>query len=766
MKKKVILFSDSPFYKSGMGIVINHLAQQFARDYDVSILGWHHVFHPIETQKNYPLPLYPIKKESLYPQGYKEEPEQVGQAISSILKGIEEEAYLITLGDIYDFRYMSVLKDLIHVKGYNFRWIHHLNIDSSRISNKFMSTFMHTNKIVCTSKWGMNQLKQFDPSLDVDYCYHGIDLQKYHPINLEEKEKVVNHPQLKYDLYLGDKFVVLVDGQNTARKDIPRAIDIFTKFSANRDDCVMMLITDPLSENGNGHNLLELMSEEDIDAQKIMFLCNNITRMQNYQDEHMNYFYNLATVLLNCSKGEGFGLPYLQAFATNTIPLATDFSANTELLSEGRGEIVKVKDYENVVFNGKMATMDEEDAINKLEKLYNLWATSSLKSYYIAGQQFVKEHTWEHVYEYFKDVIENNKYRKVHSFSRNSPQVPVNTELRRLFTKHLGTCKAKNKIGMVVMGGIGDNLQATPIIKAISKKYEDCCIYIVCEGNPEVFFKHNNATEGFIHSNIFVATAPGKSFVEIVKSVHDLFDVFYDIRYVSYCFDNAGKNPVPEESVNFFRKNAMYYNGWPWQNNRIYMLNKHVADIRLQSSGLQGYASIKDMAMDMSPVKLPEGKYVVLNNGAGNVGTLKIIDNSVLEDVVKYLKECGYKCVQVGRGNETFINGCIDLRDMTNLWETNYVLKHAEFSICPEGTIYHMSHAQGLRSIVYLSVTHPECFVYEDSIVLPSKNTKDYKCNPCWWTSEYWSNKCALGYEKCINFPNAGEIVEGSKKIC
>lgn len=750
---KLMFFSDTPAVQSGMGRVAFNLGKYFHAhpNIEFAAIGWHHA--SFENNWN-GWKVYPSSKLTMVND---QEPER--KAVQAALEDFQPDI-LVTLSDVWDMQYMQGLNEAYP----NMRWLAYYNVDSTPLTLDHLRGLADPLQTVVTSHYGKQVVAQTDPSIDVDVVWHGYDPAIYRWLNIPNSaRKLWEDPdkKTKVALDVSNKFVIFMDSQNSRRKNYTIAIDIFQKFSQDKDDVHLLMCTNQ-KDTVHGYDLeyyLEYCT--NIKRGTANFLPNDMTKGQWFDDQTMNKFYNISDVYLSTSMVEGFGLSFLQAMATKTIPVAIDYASHTELLSEGRGVLVDVATYEvDRSFYRKLAHISVDDAVEKLNVLYEDWQNggTAAKEYHRKGMQFALENTWENSFENLGQSIAKMCKKKKECLYPNNPYVTYDPALRsRASLRSRVRTDSNERVGMMVMGGLGDNIQAIPIIKGIERRHPNSELFVLCEANPAIFYDWKGQTPH--HSNMDVMAKP-MDYLTAHKSLHNVFDYFYDIRYVSKVYRTEGDPPIPEDTWEFFNEYKSFYHSWPWANNVIYQTDKHIVDIRLISAGLQHHASVDDMKIPVLPMDLPNGKFVSIHNSAGGVGTLKVMPQQELAKVVDFLNKKGYYVLQTGFPTEELIPGALDLRHRTNYWQTGYILQNAEIHIGPEGALYHMCKAVGGRSLVWLSVTSPECFIYDDSIVLPHTRTNDFKCQPCWWKGgDYFHNKCMLGREHCINLPSGEEII-------
>ena len=82
-------------------------------------------------------------------------------------------------------------------------------------------------------------------------------------------------------------------------------------------------------ENGIVQRYLDLW---DLQAGKDYATAGNIDPQNGVSEDLINKVYNATDLLLSSARGEGFGLPYLEAMATKTPIMASGVSVEYELL--------------------------------------------------------------------------------------------------------------------------------------------------------------------------------------------------------------------------------------------------------------------------------------------------------------------------------------------------------------------------------------------------------------------------------------------------
>ena len=139
-------------------------------------------------------------------------------------------------------------------------------------------------------------------TIPIDVVPHGVDLEKYHYIE-RPKKKV---------------FTFLMLGTLTIRKNPGMVISAFLELFKNRDDVELILKT----QSGTlGHI-------EFADVKNLKIIDRTATR------EEMQKLYQDADCFLFPSRGEGFGLPPLEAMATGLPTILSDNTGMSDFCDE------------------------------------------------------------------------------------------------------------------------------------------------------------------------------------------------------------------------------------------------------------------------------------------------------------------------------------------------------------------------------------------------------------------------------------------------
>lgn len=134
-----------------------------------------------------------------------------------------------------------------------------------------------------------------------------------------------------------DVFAVLMVAMNKDprdRKGFNEAFRAFGKFHESHPDSVLVVHSDHTGAMGSGINLERLARHAGV-PQESLVLTSAYARLLGVPASMMAGLFSAADVLLCPSRGEGFGVPMIEAQACGTPVIASDFSAQSELIGVG-----------------------------------------------------------------------------------------------------------------------------------------------------------------------------------------------------------------------------------------------------------------------------------------------------------------------------------------------------------------------------------------------------------------------------------------------
>jgi glycosyltransferase involved in cell wall biosynthesis len=352
---KILWVSDSPTSPTGYGNVTRYVCAGLAEyGHQVSILGWQTDSQAVRWQN---CTLYPLRYGP-----------HVADAILGYLRQLQPDV-LVMLSDVRHVRWSDyvtnpILTKFLHSAGIVWAFYYPIACDrgDNRLPEHWLGILKTVDLPIAVSKYGadLTQASGVIPA----YIPHGVDTKVFHP----PANKCLAKQAFGYE----GQFVILSDVRNNPRKLLPRTLDIFRRFAADKDDVLLHLHCDPDdSVARTPYYFYDVRSD-------IAFL--NLTSKVRLTPgmslstgglpiTQLAQIYQAADVHLLASGAEGFGIPTLQAAASGVVPIASDYSASRELVL-GHGEAIRVRHFLSDEFGQRHALIDIDDAVKKLERLY------------------------------------------------------------------------------------------------------------------------------------------------------------------------------------------------------------------------------------------------------------------------------------------------------------------------------------------------------------------------------------------------------------
>lgn len=241
-------------------------------------------------------------------------------------------------------------------------WVAYAPIDFYPIPEEIIGKLRSASYVVCMSQWAEGELRKLGFT-ELETIHHGVDTQIYKPLPLEECQNLKTKIGFSKDTYL----IGLVMANQPFRKAWEEQLRAIKIFSERNPQVKLGVYIHTLPNIMDSWDISRLVRAVGLKA--ITLLSNPYQMILGYSEEEMAEIYNAFDLLLNASGGEGFGLPIIEAEATGTPVIATDFSSMPELVKGG--QLAKVNAFflvPNLAF-GK-ARPDIKDLADKIEMMY------------------------------------------------------------------------------------------------------------------------------------------------------------------------------------------------------------------------------------------------------------------------------------------------------------------------------------------------------------------------------------------------------------
>lgn len=307
---KITWFSNAPWSATGYGTQTAQVVQRLkAAGCDVGIIANYGLAGAAQRWEDIPV----------YPGGFDAYSNDVAQAHHDVFtRG--EPAWLITLYDVWPL-------DRAQFPARTASWV---PIDHYPVP-KEVADWCKSVRTVAMSRFGQQAL--LDAGVDAGYIPHAIDTQVFRPRDTTSK----GTPTRKVLGVLDDAFLVVINaanqGKSPPRKGWGEMFQALGAWMPMHEDVHVYVHTDP--HRISGIDLVALARACKIPEDRLHWGDAYAMTFGWIGQQDIAAIYSAADVLLSTSKGEGFGLPVLEAQACGTPVIVSDFTAQPELCGAG-----------------------------------------------------------------------------------------------------------------------------------------------------------------------------------------------------------------------------------------------------------------------------------------------------------------------------------------------------------------------------------------------------------------------------------------------
>jgi len=312
---------------------------------------------------------------------------------------------LVIQTDVMWLAYLNypVIADYLHTA--SIPWILYYPVDADMGEKRLPPSWIRILKTVDLPIAMSRYTRDVTQANGVESAYIplGVDTKVFKP----PADKGLAKQALGYE----GKFVILSDARNQLRKMLPRTLDIFRRFAADKDDVILHLHCDPndpvAHSSEYAYNLRSDIAFLNLTDK--VHLTKDMSISTGLPIEQLANIYQAADVHLLCSWGEGFGLPTLQAAAAGVVPLASDYTASQELVAH-HGETISIRHFLRGEFGLRRGLIDIKDAVSKLEKLYR--DRELLASKAQSARDFALSYDWECLVPQWEELLQHEIARR------------------------------------------------------------------------------------------------------------------------------------------------------------------------------------------------------------------------------------------------------------------------------------------------------------------------------------------------------------------
>ncbi len=387
-RKKVLVMTDSPKIDTGFGRVGKEVWSHLnsTGKYEISAIGWFHQ----DNNREVPYPVYTTKKNQ---KGMiTQEDKYAHHSFPEYVEKLKPDL-VWSLGDMWMTDHIKDAKNR-----YTFKWVGYFPIDGQPVPSKWGCVVENMDHAVAYGQYGQDVIEQRAPNANLSYIYHGVDTKMFRPAPKEQRQQFK-----KRLLGIDNKKVIGIVARNQPRKAFDSLFKMFyhvlrgewyrckecgtittsiydeVKKEASkpascrkclskeikkgnvRDDVVLYLHCAP---KDCGWDLIDL--QEDFDLRGNIIFNPDLQIGRGVDERTLAAIYNAIDIFTLPTRGEGFGLPVLEAMSSGRPIVATDYSAHPEW-AKGAGFLVPPKVLEaEPLTNIRRAIIDMDEYVQSI----------------------------------------------------------------------------------------------------------------------------------------------------------------------------------------------------------------------------------------------------------------------------------------------------------------------------------------------------------------------------------------------------------------
>lgn len=279
------------------------------------------------------------------------------------------------------------------------KWISYTPFDTEKLPESIRKTLSDPLMLIALTKHGQKEIE--NAGFECLYAPHGVDTKIFSP---DENKRLEERKILGWE----DNFIIGSVGVNYAddRKNFVNLAVAFKKFHERHEEARLFLCSTPLDTENNNYLPLAI---KDLGLDKLVkWTQPDIYFKGEVSDEMMANRYRGMDLFCLPTKGEGFGIPLIEAQACQVPVVTTGASTGPELCPTQY--LIKVKEWE--WFNRAWRPdVSSESILKTLEIAYN----DPDRAYKAKkGRDFIQSYDWDNVFEtYWKPILREIEGLKV-----------------------------------------------------------------------------------------------------------------------------------------------------------------------------------------------------------------------------------------------------------------------------------------------------------------------------------------------------------------
>lgn len=212
-------------------------------------------------------------------------------------------------------------------------WVAHTPIDHSPVPPAVAESLKVAKMVIAMTRFGQKELERI--GIAAEYWPLAVDPAVWHPGDRQEARS-------KLFPALDDNFILAfvgVNDSNPSRKGIPELLAAWAMFLRGHPDAKLYLHTTshgniPLAGPRNGVDIPQIVKTFGIDEKSII-MPDQYRMRTGIPAAELAAIANAADALILPSRGEGFGLPLIEAQRAGCPVITTDAAGGAELCASG-----------------------------------------------------------------------------------------------------------------------------------------------------------------------------------------------------------------------------------------------------------------------------------------------------------------------------------------------------------------------------------------------------------------------------------------------
>ena len=305
------------------------------------------------------------------------------------------------------------------------RWVSLTPVDTERVSPMILSNIVKAEVRVAISQHGKREIENAD--LPCEYVPLGLDCHNdYYPSGEGRDEW---RRACKID---SSTFVVGTVGAHYGnnRKGFLELIKGFAMFNKKVPNSVLHLHTCN-SDNNHVLFLSNVAACENI-AERVLFVPNLPYMLENITTKQMRDMYNGIDVFCLPTRGEGFGLPIIEAQACGTPVITTNTTTGPELVPDGCGWLIGVNEDDAmwVGLNSYRYRAKPSMIAERMMHAYQEWKQGDYKTMQLNAVANAWHYNWENIWiSHYKPLL-NKLEQRLKSRSKENDESKVQETIR------------------------------------------------------------------------------------------------------------------------------------------------------------------------------------------------------------------------------------------------------------------------------------------------------------------------------------------------